>query len=698
MRKGPRTGRKAIVGSTYIQGKEGDPTTKELTALQNVMPAPKCMQDGSAPVTEPLEKVNLSDDPFTPRLISVSTNLTPQEKEILITILKEFRDIFAWSYEEMPGLDPSLVCHTLNIQPCSRPVVQPRRNFLPDVEVKIKEEVEKLIASGFIKPIKHPTWLANIVPVKKKNGQMRICVDFRDLNKACPKDEFPLPNMDILIDSTSGQGLLSFMDGFSGYNQIKMATRDAEKTAFRTPYGNFYYTVMPFGLKNAGATYQRAMTAVFHDMMGKEVEDYVDDLVVKSKTRETHWEILKKRGIDVDPAKTRAIALSPSPSNKKELKSFLGKLSYIRRFIPGLAALTGAFTPLLKQNEKFVWSSKCEEAYGKVKELVMRLPTMKAPIPSIPLKIYLASTATAIGALLAQEGNPGEEQSICYVSRQLQGAETRYPKTERLCLALVYAEQRLRHYFLAHKLHLMVKTDLVRYLLTKPVLSGCLARWLLQLSEFDITCVTPRAIKGQALIDMLALFPEEETSILSREVPGELPEHSTMVAYENLWTLHFDGSSTTTGGGAGVVLTSPDVESMALSFKLNFPCTNNVAEYEALIMGLSTAQEMGIRNLKVVGDSNLVLSQLNGDFALKEMALAPCRTVAEKLIGAFAQITMERIPGTTNRYADALATLGSKLSFTNEEPSISVIRKDVPTTESQSMTRQFERDDWRRHI
>ena len=203
-------------------------------------------------------------------------------------LLKEFSNVFAWNYEEMPGLNPSLVCHTLNVEPGAKPVVQARRNYHKEDEVQIKQEIEKLLACGFIKPIKHPTWLANIVPVKKKNGQVRVCIDYRDLNKACPKDEFPLPNMDMLMDSTSSQGMLSFMDGFSGYNQIKMAARDAEKTAFHTLYGNFHYTVMPFGLKNAGATYQRAMTAIFHDMMGKEVEDYVDDLVVKSKTRGEH--------------------------------------------------------------------------------------------------------------------------------------------------------------------------------------------------------------------------------------------------------------------------------------------------------------------------------------------------------------------------------------------------------------------------
>ena len=132
------------------------------------------------------------------------------------------------------------------------------------------------------------------MPVKKKNKQIRCCVDFRNLNKVCLKDEFPLPNMDLLIDSAIGSAMFSFIDRFSGYNQIRMAPKDAEKTAFRTPIGNFYYTVMPFGLKNAGATYQRTMTAIFHDMLHWELEDYVDDIVVKSKKREEHVQVLRK--------------------------------------------------------------------------------------------------------------------------------------------------------------------------------------------------------------------------------------------------------------------------------------------------------------------------------------------------------------------------------------------------------------------
>ncbi|CAL2270465.1 unnamed protein product [Prunus armeniaca] len=341
-----------------------------------------------------------------------------------------------------------------------------------------------------------------------------------------------------------------------------------------------------------------------------------------------------------------------------------------------------AFTPLLKKGKPYEWSEKCQEAYKKVQQIITKLPTMRAPIPGLPLKRYLAATNTVVGALLAQDDHDGEESPIYYVSRQLRGAEVRYPKTELLCLALVYASQRLQHYFLAYKLHLIVKSDPVRYLLTRPVLSGRLARWLLQLSEFDITCTTPNAIKGQAVIDMLALFPKVEESTISKEVMGELPEMVAVVTEAGPWTLYFDGSSTSKGGGAGVVLVNPEGQATTLSFKLNFPCTNNTAEYEAFIAGMSTAREMGVERIKIIGDSNLVLSQLQGNFAMKEPALAPYRTAAERLVRSFKQVVLEHIPGVTNRYPDALATLGSRLSFVEEQPNIAVIKKDTPVVEA----------------
>ena len=313
-------------------------------------------------VEEELEEVDLGFGSQGPRPISISANLTEKEKLELILLLKEFKDIFEWDYSEMLGLDLRLVVHTLNVDPEAKPLAQPARVFHTEIEGQIVKEVQKLLATGFIKPIQHPRWLSNIVPIKKKNRHIRCCVDFRNFNRAYLKDEFPLSNMDLLIDSAAGNAMFSFMDGFNGYNQIKIAPRDAEKTTFRTSMGNFYYIVMSFGLKNASVTYQRAMMAIFHDMIHQELEDYVDDIVVKSRRREEHFHVLKRvfetcrafklrmnplkcafgvssgkflgflvhnRGIDMDLAKATTIAIMGPPTTVKELKSFLGKVSYI---------------------------------------------------------------------------------------------------------------------------------------------------------------------------------------------------------------------------------------------------------------------------------------------------------------------------------------------------------------------------------
>ena len=148
--------------------------------------------------------------------------------------------------------------------------------------LKIKEEVKKQLDAGFLEVAKYPQWVANIVPVPKKDGKVRMYVDYRDLNRASPKDNFPLPHIDTLVDNTAKHSLFSFMGKFSGYNQIRMASKDMEKTTFLTMWGTFCYKVMLFRLKNVGATYQRAMVMLFHDMMHKEIEVYVDDMIAKS--------------------------------------------------------------------------------------------------------------------------------------------------------------------------------------------------------------------------------------------------------------------------------------------------------------------------------------------------------------------------------------------------------------------------------
>lgn len=166
-----------------------------------------------------LVEVNLAGENEEPRLVFLSASLISELKDRILALLREFWDVFAWIYGEMPGLDSRVVTHKHNIKEGTTPLKQLPRHFRPELEIKIKHEIQKLLDVGFIKPIQHPTWLTNIVPVKKKkNGQIRCCIDFRDLNKACPKGEFSLPNIDMLVDPTAGHSMFFFMDRSRGYN------------------------------------------------------------------------------------------------------------------------------------------------------------------------------------------------------------------------------------------------------------------------------------------------------------------------------------------------------------------------------------------------------------------------------------------------------------------------------------------------
>ncbi|KAB2626360.1 S2-RNase [Pyrus ussuriensis x Pyrus communis] len=341
-------------------------------------------------------------------------------------------------------------------RPGTRPIKQTQRRYRSELIPQIEVEIDKLIEAGFIREVQYPKWISNIVIVLKKSGQIRVCVDFRDLNDACPKDDFPLPIIEIMVDATTGHEALSFMDGSSGYNQIRMALEDEELTAFRTPKGIYCYKVMPFGLKNAGATYQRAMQKIFNDMLHKNVECYVDDVVVKTKKRSDHLKdlrivferlrkynlkmnplkcafgvtsgkflgfIVKHRGIEVDQSKIKAIQSMPEPRNLHELKSLQGRLAFIRRFISNLAGRCQPFSRLMKKDVPFVWDKACHNAFESIKKYLSSPPVLGAPVPGKPLILYIAAQESSIGALLAQENESQKERALYYLSRTLTGAE-----------------------------------------------------------------------------------------------------------------------------------------------------------------------------------------------------------------------------------------------------------------------------------
>lgn len=235
------------------------------------------------------------------------------------------------------------------------------------MESQIKSELNKLLKAKIIFPVRHSNWVSNMVPVKKKNGDIRICIDFRNLNKASLKDNFPLPTMEQILQSVAGSELMSFLDGFSGYNQVLVHPEDQLKTTFRTKWGTYAYQKMPFGLINSGATFQRAMDMAFRGLINRSVVVYLDDIIVYSKKRDNHLHdlnqiflrckrygislnpkksffaldqgkllgfIVSKDGIYIDPDRINEISEIPFPHNKKSMQSFLGQINFVKRFVP----------------------------------------------------------------------------------------------------------------------------------------------------------------------------------------------------------------------------------------------------------------------------------------------------------------------------------------------------------------------------
>ena len=242
---------------------------------------------------EALEIVELVKGEAT-KTTRIGTKLSPEMRTKLVQFLKKNMDVFAWTHEDMPSISPEVIRHKLNVDPERKPVQQRRRVFALERNQAITDEVNKLLSASFIQEVYYPDWLANVVLVKKANEKWRMCMDFMDLNKACLKDSFLLPRIDQLVDSTTGHKLLMFMDTFSGYNQIKMAEEDQEKTAFITSQGLYCYKVMSFRLKNAGITYQRLVNKMFSKQIDRNMEVYMDHMLVKSREELAYLDDLKE--------------------------------------------------------------------------------------------------------------------------------------------------------------------------------------------------------------------------------------------------------------------------------------------------------------------------------------------------------------------------------------------------------------------
>jgi len=318
-----------------------------------------------------------------------------------------------------------------------------------------------------------------MVLVKKANDKWQMCVDYTDLNKACPRDAYPLPNIDRLVDGTIGNKVLSVLDAYFGYNQIPMAASDMNKTAFIIDDANYFYRVMPFGLKNAGATYQRLMDKVFSHSMGKYVEVYVDDMVVKSPSHHQHAQdlsavfsalrqynlrlnldkcifsvdhgkflgfMLTQHGIEANSEKCNAIIEMRIPTSVKKVQRLIGRLTTISRFLPKLAEKIQPIIQLLKKSVKFTWNDDCEQIFQKLKTTITSPLILHKPDTHQPLLVYITAIDHTISVVLVQDVG-GNQHPVYFVSRTMQDPQTRYQVVEKLALSLVHAARRLRPYF-----------------------------------------------------------------------------------------------------------------------------------------------------------------------------------------------------------------------------------------------------------
>nr|KYP60887.1 Transposon Ty3-G Gag-Pol polyprotein [Cajanus cajan] len=362
-----------------------------------------------------------------------------------------------------------------------------------------------------------------------------------------------MPIAETMIDAAAGNEIMSLLDGYAGYNQIYIVANDVSKTAFRCPgaLGVYEWVMMPFGLKNAGVTYQRAMNLIFHDLIGKFAQVYIDDIIVGSKQKEDHRSHLKlffermrkhglkmnplkcafgvtageflgfiihQKGIEVNRNKTKAIMETKPPSNKKELQSLLGKVNFLRRFISNLSGKTKVFSPLLrlKKEQEFRWNEEHQKAFDEIKVYLAHPPVLAPLSKGKKLKLYISASDSTIAGMLAQDDDNGIERVIYYLSRMLVGAETRYTPLEKLCLSLYVACTKLKYYIRTRDVVIFCRSNVIKYMLCKPVLHSRVGKWALALTEYLLTFESLKAIKGQIIADFLA---ETRSLILVLELP-----------------------------------------------------------------------------------------------------------------------------------------------------------------------------------
>ncbi|GJW22282.1 reverse transcriptase domain-containing protein [Tanacetum coccineum] len=467
--------------------------------------------------------------------VIIAKGLKNDQKEALINVLKSHKCAIAWKITDIKGIDPRFCTHKILMEDDCKPSVQSQRRVNPKIHEVIKKEVIKLLDAGMIYPISDSPWVSPIHCVPKKGGMTvvaneeneliltrlvtgwRVCIDYRKLNEATRKDHFPLPFMDQMLERLAGNEFYCFLDGFSGYFQIPIDPHDQEKMTFTCPYGTFAYRRMPFGLCNAPGTFQRCMMAIFHDMIEKTMEVFMDDFSVFGDNFDSclsnlermlkrcedtnlvlNWEKchfmckegivlghkISKSGIEVDRAKVDVIAKLPHPTTVKGVRNCI---NYFRETL---------------------------------KKKLTEAPILVVPDWNLPFELMCDASDYAIGAVLGQRKTK-HFQPIHYASKTMTEAQIHYTTTEKEMLAVVYAFEKFRPYLVLSKSIVYTDHSALKYLMNKQDAKPRLLRWVLLLQEFDITILDKKGSENLAA-DHLSRLENPHKDILENK---DINEH-----------------------------------------------------------------------------------------------------------------------------------------------------------------------------
>ncbi|KAI3739961.1 hypothetical protein L2E82_30375 [Cichorium intybus] len=369
-----------------------------------------------------------------------------------VKIVNEYPDVFP---EELPGLPPDRqIEFAIELVPGAAPVARAPYRLAPSEMEELRKQLEELLDRGFIKPSSSP-WGAPILFVKKKDGSMRMCIDYRELNKITVKNKYPLPRIDDLFDQLQGATYFSKIDLRSGYHQLKIRESDIPKTAFRTRYGHYEFLVMPFGLTNA--------LAAFMDLKNRFL-----------------GHVINSKGVKVDPTKIEAMMEWEPPQSLTEIRSFLGLAGYYRRFVENFSSIAAPLTKLTKKGEKFEWADRQQAAFQKLKQALCEAPVLALPQDGEDYVVYSDASWVGLGCVLMQKG-----RVIAYASRQLKEAEKKYPVHDLELAAVILALKLWRHYLYGVKFVVYSDHKSLNYLFDQKELNMRQQRWMDLLKDFD---------------------------------------------------------------------------------------------------------------------------------------------------------------------------------------------------------------------